>query len=74
MPILERSRMEAFVMSCPLNRISPLSILPVFPKRAIIAEIATDFPDPLSPTSPMMSPGCTEKENPFSTRTVSFAV
>ena len=41
---------------------APRSMRPCAPRSCIMASAVTDFPEPLSPTMPSISPGATEKE------------
>src|SRR2546425_4408449 len=53
----------------PLNRISPLTILPLYGRSRMTASAVVVFPQPLSPASPRPSPSPSSNETPWSART-----
>src|SRR5688572_13332764 len=61
---LRRVRSLAPSSSWPSNRTEPLTSTPRRGSRPITASEVTDLPQPDSPTSPIVSPGATEKLTP----------
>ena len=55
---------EAEVMSSPAKRMRPWLTRPEASSRRVTANAVTDFPEPLSPTTPSVSPAATEKDTP----------
>src|SRR5712692_2038906 len=54
----------------PLNRISPLTILPLYGSRRMTASAVVVLPQPLSPARPSASPSPRSNETPWTARTV----
>src|SRR6478735_6784601 len=46
----------------PARWMAPLTMVPCAPRSCMTARAVTDFPEPLSPTMPTISPGAIEKE------------
>src|ERR1700732_5101505 len=56
-----RSVSPSAARSHPSKRIRPPVITPAAPNKRMMASAITDFPEPLSPTMPTISPGSTAK-------------